>query len=103
MVCSTKTPGRLRISVSTTFSRTATIDELVFGFSLLIDSQPVGRITSNGLIERDQFPPGIHTVALKTHGCLVNSGSGSVFSETASIRMSPGGFAEVTFRVLCVP
>ena len=98
-----KTPGRLRLSVSTTFSRAATIDELAIGFSLLIDGQAAGSITPNGLIELDQFPAGVHTVTLKTHGCLVNSGPGALFSETASIRMPPGGFAQVKFNVWCGP
>jgi hypothetical protein len=103
VVCSTKTPGRLRLSVSTTFSRAATIDEMAIGFSLLIDGQAAGSIRPNGLIELDQFPAGVHTVTLKTNGCLVNSGPGALFSETASIRMPPGGFAQVKFNVWCGP
>ena len=85
------------------FSRAATIDELAIGFSLLIDGQAAGSIRPNGLIELDQFPAGVHTVTLKTHGCLVNSGPGALFSETASIRMPPGGFAQVKFNVWCGP
>ena len=103
VVCSTKTPGRLRITVRTTFERAPTINVSWMGFPLFIDGRRARSIKPNGSIELGQFPAGLHTVGLKTRNCLVGTDGAFPPSETASIRMPPGGFAEVKFRVVCPP
>jgi len=103
VMCSTKTPGRLRITVWTTFDRAPTLDDLVFGFPLLIDDQPAGRVPANGLVELESFQAGLHTVGLKTRNCLVGTDGAVPPNKTATIRMPAGGSAEVKFRVVCMP
>ena len=101
VVCSTKTPGRLRISVRTTFVGVSTFDPV---FPLLIDDQPAGSVPANDVIEVDEFPAGLHTIELKAGYCFVGTdGAFPPSKKTATIRMPPGGYAEVKFTVLCIP
>jgi hypothetical protein len=105
VVCSTKTPGRLRVTVRTTHANGATFEyDFFLGYSLLIDDRSVVRVKAYGVTEVATFPPGLHTVGLKASNCSVGTdGTVPPAKKTATIRMPPGGFAEVKFAVRCTP
>ena len=104
VVCSTTTPGRLRVSVRTTHADGRTYEfDTIFGYLLLVDDRSAVSVRAYGVTEV-KFPPGLHTVGLKTRNCLVGTdGAFPPNKKTATIRMPPGGFAEVKFTVLCTP
>ena len=92
-------PGGLRIRVQATFVGVPAVDS----FTVLIDDQPARSIPANGSIEVHEIAPGLHHVTLKTRGCFVNWPGNGPSGETVSVRVLPGGSAEVRFNVVCVP